>query len=291
MLLRLHVKNFRLLRDADLEFHDVPTVLIGPNASGKSTVLEALDFLSRCADEGLAAATAAHGGFDGVRTIGAEGPIEIVTTWFFSVTPTPEEPRYCMLQWRLSLARAHNGGVRVERESLVDEGNGQARPLVADEGGRRLVLPENGSTDGPSEVTEADALAFHAFVDKERFPGLYWLRSVVRNVRVLGSLPTSPSWGRGNAAQTSPRDSLVIAPKMFLDRQGLGLANVLYALNTDHGEAWARLEGAFRAEFPFVRRILFPAEPGGARITFALEDARFPGRTIRAAEMSDGMVA
>jgi AAA15 family ATPase/GTPase len=54
MLERLRIKNFKLLRDVELEFQrDVPTVLIGPNASGKSTVIEVLDFLARCATEGL----------------------------------------------------------------------------------------------------------------------------------------------------------------------------------------------------------------------------------------------
>jgi predicted ATPase len=58
----------------------------------------------------------------------------------------------------------------------------------------------------------------------------------------------------------------------------------------DHSEAWDRLQRAFRAEFPFVKRIVFPADPGGSRISFALEDTRFPGRRIYASEMSDGMI-
>jgi predicted ATPase len=195
------------------------------------------------------------------------------------------------LRWRVLLGRAHNGGVRIERESLVDDAQPEPRPLVADAGGKRLVFPENGSTDGPSEVTKADTLAFHAFVDEGRFPGLSDLRFLVRNVRVLGALPTAPSWARSNNAQPSPRDSLVIGPKTFLDRQGIGLANVLYELFTDSATEWSELERAFRAEFPFVRRIVFPAEPGGSKIAFALEDVRFPDRKVLASEMSDGMVA
>jgi predicted ATPase len=79
MLERLRVRNFKLLRDAELEFHhDVPTVLIGPNASGKSTVIEVLDFLARCAAEGLEAAVVAHGGMSAIRTVGVTesvGPV------------------------------------------------------------------------------------------------------------------------------------------------------------------------------------------------------------------------
>ena len=48
MLRRIRIKNFKLLRDVTLEFPyaSVPTVLIGTNASGKSTVIEVLDFLA-----------------------------------------------------------------------------------------------------------------------------------------------------------------------------------------------------------------------------------------------------
>jgi predicted ATPase len=84
---------------------------------------------------------------------------------------------------------------------------------------------------------------------------------------------------------------LVIGPKQFLDRQGAGLANVLFGIFNDHGEAWKDLERAFRAEFPFVRRIVFPPDVGGSKIAFALEDERFPGRKLFASEMSDGMIA
>src|SRR5258708_15210296 len=65
MLAQLRVKNFRLLRAVEIEFDDL-TVLVGPNASGKSTVLEVLDFVTRCAMEGLQQAATAHGGFDGL---------------------------------------------------------------------------------------------------------------------------------------------------------------------------------------------------------------------------------
>lgn len=39
-----------------------------------------------------------------------------------------------------------------------------------------------------------------------------------------------------------------------------------------------------------MKRIVFPPDPGGSRISFAIEDARFTGRRIYASEMSDGMI-
>ena len=43
-LLRLTAKNYRSLRDESIEFDDF-NVFIGANASGKSTILDALRFL------------------------------------------------------------------------------------------------------------------------------------------------------------------------------------------------------------------------------------------------------
>lgn len=46
MIDKVHIKNFKCLRDLDLEFKKL-TILMGPNNSGKSTVLQALAFLAQ----------------------------------------------------------------------------------------------------------------------------------------------------------------------------------------------------------------------------------------------------
>ncbi len=113
---------------------------------------------------------------------------------------------------------------------------------------------------------------------------------LVSEIRVLGSVTAAPLWARPEAG-ASARDSLVLAPIPFLGRQGLGLANTLYDLSMNHASAWSSLEQALRGEFPFVKRIVFPADPGGGKISFAVEDERFPDRKIYASELSDGMIA
>ncbi|MFN5592250.1 MAG: AAA family ATPase, partial [Aphanizomenon sp.] len=45
-LISARIKNFKSLGDVDLNFRDL-TILVGPNASGKSNCLEALRFLSK----------------------------------------------------------------------------------------------------------------------------------------------------------------------------------------------------------------------------------------------------
>ncbi len=293
MLQKLVIKNFRLLRDVEIEFdQEVPTVLIGPNGSGKSTVLEVLDFIARCGESGLEAAVVAHGGLDGIRTAGGTDDVELETIWGFSSSAPAKRP--WNLTWTVSLAQSSSGSVVIRRESLSDmQQGGNRRELVTtDEDGRRLVFPDDTTPEKPSVAKPRTKLAFEAIVDPSRFKGLSYLRLLAMSLRVLGALSVAPAWARTETQGIpSPRDSLVIAPKQFLDRQGLGLANVLYSLQSDHAEAWTELERAFRAEFPYFQRIVFPADVAGGKIAFAVEDSRYPERKFYAWEMSDGMIA
>ena len=288
MLERLRVKNFKLLRDVELDFvGDAPTVLIGPNASGKSTVIEVLDFLARCANEGLEPALLAHGGMNAIRTAGVTSPVEIESSWRIESYGADE------LRWTLSLDAGPNGQVVIRAETLHV---GERALLSTNENGARVALSEVESPS-PSRLKPAPrppppvrTLGFQAWVDPNRYVGLGWLRYCVSDIRVMGAMATAPPWARASFERASARDSQILSTQTFVDREGLGLAVALYNLQTDHGDTWERLQRAFRAEFPFVKRIVFPADPGGSRISFALEDERFNGRRIYASEMSDGMI-
>lgn len=290
MLERLRVKNFKLLRDVELEpQYGVPTVLIGPNASGKSTVIEVLDFLARCANEGLEQAVIAHGGMNAIRTAGVTAPVEIESAWrFWTGVASGKKERAWRLCWTLSLDAGPSGQVVVHSESLRD---GDRILLSTADDGSRVVVDELDSKGSPTLLsTSARKLGFTALIDRKHYPGLYWLRDVLGDVRVLGAMASTPPWARASAERASARDSRVVSTEKFVGREGIGLATALYNLQTDHGDAWEQLQRAFRAEFPFTKRIVFPADPGGSRISFALEDTRFPGRRIYASEMSDGMI-
>lgn len=283
MLRRIRIKNFKLLRDVTLEFPyaSVPTVLIGTNASGKSTVIEVLDFLSRCATDGLNGALVAHGGMNAVRTIGATGPIEIESHWGFRV----EGAKAWELTWRFAIDAGPSGVPRLVTETVSD----RDRVLVStDEAGVRSIVDES---DGESqELSDPAKFAFDSRVDEVRYPGLFWLRALLADLRVIGAFATAPAWASVATNRLSPRDAVVISTEAFVGREGVGLANALYNLHTEHADAWALLERALRAEFPFVKRIVFPPDPGGSKISFAIEDQRFSGRKIYASEMADGMV-
>ncbi len=294
VLSRLRVKNFRLLRDVEITFpENAPVVLVGPNASGKSTVLEVLDFLSRCATDGLERAVAAHGGISSMmsQTDGPGAVLEIETEWRFGVRGARGEVVQWELTWAFAAIRGKSGQTLVISESLRQRVDGEEAVVVSTANTRaRFVHPSGGAGD-PAEVPVVTKLALEVFADPRRFPGLTELVLVLSSTFVLGALPTSPAWGRDGSQEPSPRDTLLLAPRAQLSRQGIGLATMLYNLQAEHAGEWEQLDRAFRGEFPFVGRIVFPADAGGSKISFAIEDKRFPGRKIFATEMSDGMVA
>lgn len=74
----LRVKNYRALRDLELEDLTPLTVLLGPNGSGKSTVFDVFAFLSECfGGGGLRKAWEKRNRLRELRTKGETGPIEI----------------------------------------------------------------------------------------------------------------------------------------------------------------------------------------------------------------------
>ena len=67
---KVWAKNFRSIESAELEFGPL-TVLVGPNASGKSNLIDILGFLGDAARLGLETAIARRGGID---SIGRKSP-------------------------------------------------------------------------------------------------------------------------------------------------------------------------------------------------------------------------
>lgn len=290
MLKRLRIKNFKLLRDVELEVEgEGPTVLIGPNASGKSTVIEVLDFLGRCATDGLESALVAHGGIAAIRTAGSKDPIEIYSSWRFRSLEIDHslKERSWNFHWTLRVDATPNGLFTIVSEALRD---GDTDLLVTSDDGTRSVIDESAPDSEPSRLTSPRELGFMAFADPGRYIGLARFRGMLAMIRAVGALASAQPWARASAERVSPRDAVIISTQKFVGREGIGLATALYNLQTDHPDAWGQLLRAFQAEFSWVKRIVFPPDPGGSRISFAIEDERFPDRKIYASEMSDGMI-
>jgi predicted ATPase len=283
MLTKLVVKNFRLLREVTLDIaKGKPIILIGPNASGKTSLLQVLDFLQRATDENLTRALLPFGR-DEVKTAGISEPIFIELTF----DPQSADP----LRYQVQL-QTTDAGVRIAHERLDRYEHGlddEPRQVLVRDGNAGSI--RNDSTFTMDSVFfKPDELALRTVKQKEHYPALDELSRWLSGLSIYSGFLTTPLWARDlREGSSSPWDSVVIAPVQRIDRRGFDLVNALYPLQ--HEVAWDELMHAFRAEFPFVSKLEFPADPAGGKIGLTWRDRRYPHVRLRASQMSEGMIA
>ena len=107
---KLHVKNFRSVRDAELAIGDL-TVLVGPNASGKSNLMDALRFVSDAFRWDLERAISYRNGIGAISRRRADtGQLD------FEVGICAEIRGYCV-DYKFHIVGKFDGSFRVAEES------------------------------------------------------------------------------------------------------------------------------------------------------------------------------
>ncbi len=286
MLTRLTVKNFRLLRDVTIDVEPgKPIVLIGPNGSGKSSVIQVLDLLGRAATDGLKEALQGFGG--AAALVSASAPTAIMPEALVEVAlGTEEVPSPDVVDYSLNLSRS--GVVHESLRLLPDDGSG--RELMSRDTAK---LVYNGLEKVVQDLsyTASEMLSFE--LDKRMFPAVWQLghvRSALSTVKIYDGFLTTPLWAKDlREGRLSPFDSTMAEPCPRIDRRGLDLINALYYLQSSHPDEWEELQRSFKAEFPFVTRLEFPADPAGGRFALGWRDRRSPGVRLHGHQMSEGM--
>jgi predicted ATPase len=132
MAFRLRIENFRALRNVDWSPVGV-CALVGPNASGKTTLLDVPAMLGDALDRGLSRAFEEHGGLDALRTLAVPDSEQIafdVALGELSWRLIPSQTGAGFLPWE----RVFRGGEAVatrERSSTTVTINGMT--MQADE--------------------------------------------------------------------------------------------------------------------------------------------------------------
>ena len=107
---RVWARNFRSIEYAELELEPL-TVLVGPNASGKSNLMDVLGFMGDAARHGLETAISRRGGIDSIGRRSPNGKILAPEIGFRCEFPRGS------LEYCASFVRRSKGEYRVKRES------------------------------------------------------------------------------------------------------------------------------------------------------------------------------
>ena len=267
MIKRIRVKNFLSLKEVDLELR-VNNLVVGPNMSGKSNLIDCFRFLTSMVTQGLNKAFLDRGGFQEVVWKGeAEHRISIGLTVDDPFDQAPIKKEY---DYEISIIGGQTGSIAVEKEKLTVKSKGTTKTLINLTNGQGEVRKEDGSVafDAPGEPGRS-ALEFNV-------PG--WeggvARSFMASSRFYRLIPAVMKQANAAAGQN------------FLEEHGNNISSWFLTLSTHHPEEFRRLRQAAVDVLPSLKEILTPpTQFATTYVTTQEKDLKGP---INIWHMSDG---
>lgn len=269
---RLHVKNFRALKDVKLENLKPLTVLLGTNGSGKSTVFDVFAFLAECFDSGLRRAWERRGKAAEIISRGGETPILIEIAY-------RELPRTPLITYRLEVDEK-NGRPFVASESLRWRRLRYGQPfkfLDYSKGVGQVISGEwPDEKDERIEITLSsdDTLAVSA------------LGQLAENPRVVALRNFIMGWHVSYLSAENARGQPEAGPQEHLNRTGDNLANVIHYLSEEHSGTLEAIFSKLRRRIPKLQEVTTDQMPDG-RLSLQFKDAPF-SKPVMARFVSDG---
>lgn len=238
-LSKLHVRHYKSIDDAQIKFSERITVLVGPNAAGKSNVVDSLRFVRDAVAIDLEHAIAARGGIARVRQYSKTKPYKV--TFSLACDPDHEESRLASAEYELSIESlsASNYVVDHEKAVVISSSDSDATSKLTQLDRNKQGVASGGKGSDRQIKVAPDQLA----VSLARTPsliGLWPLERYVRDWRFSSIYPN-----RLRDPSTPDRDSV-------LAEDGRNWASVIKALRrTLRGRsAIERINEAMRSIIP-----------------------------------------
>lgn len=269
MIKSLRVKNFLSLRNVDLDLN-TRNVLVGPNMSGKSNVIDCLKFLSQLASTGLRDALfVKRGGHREVIWKGAEDPvISLGVTMDLKDGDSP--PR--IFDYDVSITGSMvDDRVTVSSEKLTVSGDGHKRLLLS-------MSNTGGQADYGEGLKGARVQADQIGLEAYSIPGsdIALVRSAIKSFRFYHLIPQLM---RGGNPPT---------PQLFLDELGTNFASWMMTLQTFPDE-FRKIKLVASEVLPGLADLLIqPTQAATISISVREKGLRRPVSILR---MSDGELA
>ncbi|GAB3477147.1 AAA family ATPase [Amycolatopsis cihanbeyliensis] len=266
---RLHIRNYRVLRDVTFEKLTPLTVLFGPNGSGKSTVFDVFAFLHEAFTTNLRRAWDARNRMAEIRSRGMDGPVEFELKY-----RDPASGR--LITYQLAIDE-DSGSPTVVGELLrwtVNPGQGRPTEILNFSRGEGAVYDEQVAAKVSERLDSPDLLAVSSLGQLSRYPQVAALRRFITG------------WYLSYLNIDQVRQQPMSGPQEKLSVIGDNLANVIQYLGERHPE---RLETIFEVlgqRVPSLERVDPEQMPDG-RLLLRLKDRPFD-KPVLAQFISDG---
>lgn len=269
----LKVRNYRALKDLELDGLKPFSVLLGPNGSGKSTIFDIFAFLSECFSIGLRKAWDKRGRFKELRSRGAEGPIVFELKYL----EAPGEP---VITYHLAIDEKDSSPVVAEESLQWKRGPSSGRPF-------KFLDFKNGSGKVISgEKPEAKDDRLEEKLDSPEMLAVSSLGQFAKHPRVSALRRFITGWHLSYLTADNTRGVPEAGPQERLSQTGDNLPNVIQYLQERHPERLEKIFATLSDRIPKLENVSADIMADG-RLLLRIKDAPFD-LPILAKYASDG---
>lgn len=308
----LRIKNFKVLRDVTLgrlwnQQKAVPltpmTAVIGKNGVGKSTLFDAFGFLADALKSGVedACDSRGRGGFQRIKTQGAEGPVEFEIYY-------KEDGNARPITYEIAVDADHSGRPFVLRERLRQRRRGQTHGwpfsfLMLDRGRGIAWKGDHLGRQVDEEQEEFDLLALMQSIksgqtrEESADTDVIELEDIRKlGIATLGSLKQHPrisafrkfieGWYLSYFTPDAARSIPLAGPQQHLNIHGDNLGNVVQFMEREHPRRFQSILTRIAGKIPGIDKIDTEKTNDG-RLLLRFNDKGFQD-PFYAHQMSDG---
>ena len=269
----LKIKNYRALKDLELQNLTPLTVFLGPNGSGKSTIFDVFAFLAECFTVGLRRAWDRRNRFEELRSRDSSGPIEFELKYRERQDSPP-------ITYHLAIAENSRGPYVAEEFLSWRRGKQYGAPyrfLDFREGKGQVIsgdLPAEADVRVDESLSSPDVLAVST------------LGQLARNPRVTALREFITGWYLSYLTADNMRGVPDSGPQERLSETGDNLPNVIQYLKEQHEDRLNLILGTLSHRVPRLERVEAEIMRDG-RLLLQIKDAPF-NKPIMAKFASDG---
>jgi len=268
MIKRLQVKNYKSLKNLDLELGK-RNLLVGPNMSGKSNLIDCLKFLTNMCVSGVTQAFVNRGQFPEVLWKGEdEGPISFR---LFIEQELDENRSEKSFEYEISIVGSQAGIISIEKEHLIVKKGTQISTLIDLRNGKGKITHADDRIAFTTEDPNRSALEFSV-------PG--WAGMEVKNY--IGG------WRYYHLSPAIMKQVNAAVSQQYLMENGQNFSSWFMTLQTGHPHEFNLIKQVAKDSLPGLEEILIP--PTQFATTYMTTQEKYLKQPVNIWHMSDGEI-